>query len=33
MNGILYRFGEGAGLAAVFASILIWANIAEVLLR
>ena len=29
MSGFIYRVGEGAGLAAVLASILLWANLAE----
>jgi hypothetical protein len=33
MRGLLYRVGEGAGLAAVMASILMWASLAEVWLR
>ena len=33
MSGLLYRVGEGAGLAAVLVSILMWANLAELWLR
>jgi len=33
MTGLLYRVGEGAGLAAVLVSILMWANLAEAWLR
>jgi hypothetical protein len=33
MRGLLYRVGEGAGLAAVMVSILMWASLAEVWLR
>lgn len=33
MRGVLYRVGEGAGLAAVMVSILMWASLAEVWLR
>ncbi len=33
MNGLLYRIGEGAGLAAVMVSILMWASIADAFLR
>lgn len=33
MRGFLYRVGEGAGLAAVMVSILMWASLAEVWLR
>lgn len=33
MGGFLYRLGEGAGLAAVMVSILMWASLAEVLLH
>lgn len=33
MNGMLYRIGEGAGLAAVLVSIFLWASIADVWLR
>lgn len=33
MNGMLYRIGEGAGLAAVMVSILMWASIADALLH
>jgi hypothetical protein len=33
MSGFIYRLGEGAGLAAVLASVLLWANLAEAWLR
>jgi hypothetical protein len=33
MQSYLNRIGEGAGLAAVLTSILMWGNIAELLLR
>lgn len=33
MNGLLYRIGEGAGLAAVLVSILLWGNIASLWLH
>lgn len=33
MRGFMYRVGEGAGLAAVMVSILMWASLAEVWLR
>ena len=29
MSKFMYRFGEGAGLAAVLVSILLWASIAD----
>ena len=29
MNNLLYRVGEGAGLAAVLVSILLWASLAD----
>lgn len=32
-NGFLYRVGEGAGLAAVLVSILLWGSIAGAWLR
>ena len=31
MHGFMYRFAEGAGLATVMISILMWANIADAL--
>jgi len=33
MSAFMYRLGEGAGLAAVLASVLLWANLAEALMR
>jgi len=33
MTGFMYRVGEGAGLAAVMASILMWSSLAEALLH
>jgi hypothetical protein len=33
MSGLIYRVGEGAGLAAVLVSILMWANLADAWLR
>jgi hypothetical protein len=33
MSAFMYRLGEGAGLAAVLASVLLWANLAEAWLR
>jgi len=33
MRGFLYRVGEGAGLAAVMVSILMWASIADAVLH
>jgi hypothetical protein len=33
MNSFLYRLGEGAGLAAVMVSILMWASIADAVLK
>ncbi len=33
MNGLLYRVGEGAGLAAVLVSIFLWASLADAFLR
>lgn len=33
MRGFMYWVGEGAGLAAVMVSILMWASLAEVWLR
>jgi len=33
MRGFMYRVGEGAGLAAVMISILMWASIADAVLR
>lgn len=33
MRGFMYRVGEGAGLAAVMISILMWASIADAWLR
>ena len=29
MNKLIYRIGEGAGLAAVLVSVLLWASIAD----
>ena len=33
MNRILYRIGEGVGLAAVLVSVLLWASLADAWLR
>ncbi len=33
MRGFMYRVGEGAGLAAVMISILMWASLADAWLR
>ena len=33
MRGFMYRVGEGAGLAAVMISILMWASIADAVLH
>jgi hypothetical protein len=33
MRGLIYRIGEGAGLAAVMVSILMWATIADAVLH
>jgi hypothetical protein len=33
MRAWIYRIGEGAGLAAVMVSILMWATIADAVLR
>ncbi len=33
MEGLLHRIGEGVGLGAVMASILLWASLGEAWLR